>query len=264
MKERKALSRETFRRYRQSDRRVKTRILDEFVEATQLNRKYAIQLLKGTLVDHPRQLGTGPRGRPPRYGPSVVMVLRRLWAMFGFMCGKRLACAIRINLAVLEKFDELRGLKEPTREKLLRISPATIDRLLAWERKKLRLKGRSHTRPGSLRKSLIPLRTFGSEDQKAPGYVEVDLVAHDGGSSSGDFLQTLTLTDVATGWTEVRAVQNKAQKWVLPALKLLASVLPFPLKGLNADYTEMQRVFSPAVAAIQRDCQRRRWPRPVG
>jgi hypothetical protein len=86
-----------------------------------------------------------------------------------------------------------------------------------------------------MRKTLIPLRTFGSEEQKLPGYVEVDLVGHDGGSSSGEFAQTLTLTDVATGWTEIRAVRNKAQKWVFPALQHLASLLPFPLKGLNAD-----------------------------
>jgi len=91
------------------------------------------------------------------------------------------------------------------------------------------------TRPGSLRRGLIPIRTFGEEDQKKPGYVEVDLVAHDGGSSRGEFAQTLTLTDVETGWTEVRGVRNKAQKWVFPALKLLVSLLPFALKGLNAD-----------------------------
>src|SRR5271169_414139 len=235
MKERKALSRETFQRYRRSDRGTKTKILDEFVESTQLNRKYALQKLKGTLRKHPPQVGARPRGRPAHYGQSVVVVLKRLWAMFGFMCGKRLACAIRVNLAVLEKFEELRGLKSGTRASLLHISPATIDRLLAGERKKLRLKGRSHTRAGSLRKSLIPLRTFGSEDQKAPGFVEVDLVAHDGGSASGQFLQTLTLTDVATGWTVVRAVRNKAQKWVFPALQFLVSLLPFPVKGLNAD-----------------------------
>ncbi len=235
MKERKALLRETLQRYRRSDRRAKTKILDEFVEATQFNRKYALQLLKGTLMKRPPQLGGRPRGRPARYGPSVVVVLKRLWAMFGFMCGKRLACAIRVNLAVLEKFQELRGLSRATRERLLHISPATIDRLLAGEHKKLRLKGRSHTRAGSLRKSLIPLRTFGSEDQKAPGFVEVDLVAHDGGAASGQFLQTLTLTDVATGWTVVRAVRNKAQKWVFPALQFLVSLLPFPVKGLNAD-----------------------------
>ena len=97
MKERKALSRETFRRYRGSDRGAKTKILDEFVEATQLNRKYAVQLLKGSLRKRPQPVVARPRGRPPRYGPSMVVVLKRLWAMFGFMCGKRLACAIRVR-----------------------------------------------------------------------------------------------------------------------------------------------------------------------
>ena len=235
MKERKPVTRELARHYRRADRHEKTTMLNEFTRTSELNRKYAIQLLKGTLAVRPRRGGARAQGRPRRYGQSVFVMLKRLWALFGFMCGKRLACAIRANLEVLEKFDELRGLTKGTRERLLSISPASIDRLLAGERKKLRLKGRSHTRPGSLRKSLIPLRTFGSEDQKLPGYVEVDLVAHDGGSSRGQFLQTLTLTDVATGWTLVRAVLNKAQKWVFAALQFLVSLLPFALKGLNAD-----------------------------
>jgi hypothetical protein len=235
MRERKAVTRETRRRYQRADRSGKSVILNEFVCTTELSRKYAIQLLKGTLAVRPRSPGKRPPGRPKRYGQNVHVMLKRLWAMFGFMCGKRLACAIRINLVVLEKFDELQGLNKATRQSLLSISPATIDRLLAGERKKLRLKGRSHTHPGSLRTTLIPLRTFGGQEQKAPGYVEVDLVAHDGGASRGDYLQTLTLTDVATGWTELRAVRNKAQKWVFPALQLLVSLLPFPVKGLNAD-----------------------------
>jgi hypothetical protein len=236
MKERKAVTRETTRRYCRANRGTRTAILNEFVKVTELNRKYAIQLLRGTLrcgASLPR--AARPRGRPRVYDQSMLAMLKRLWALFGFMCGKRLAPAIRVNLVVLEKFKELRGLTQRTRAQLLKVSPASIDRLLAVERKKLRLKGRSHTRPGSMRKTLIPLRTFGSEEQKLPGYVEVDLVGHDGGSSSGEFAQTLTLTDVATGWTEVRAVRNKAQKWVFPALQHLASFLPFPLKGLNAD-----------------------------
>jgi hypothetical protein len=235
MRERKAVTREIRRRYQKANRRRKSAILNEFVSTTQLNRKYAIQLLKGTLRVRERSVGAGARGRPTLYGPSVLLMLKRLWALFGFMCGKRLACAIRINLAVLEKFDELKALTPVVRQKLLRISPATIDRLLAQERKKLRLKGRSHTRPGSLRKSLIPLRTFGTEQRKAPGFVEVDLVAHDGGCASGQFLQTLTLTDVASGWTELQAVRNKAQKWVFAALQSLVAQLPVPLWGLNAD-----------------------------
>lgn len=236
MKERKAVSRETRRRYRRADRRTKSKILDEFVNTTKLNRKYAIQLLKGTLVIRVRTVSRGaPRGRPAIYDQRLLRVLIRLWALFGFMCGKRLVPAIRVNLAVLEKFQELQGMNRETRRALLRISACTVDRLLAGERKKLQLKGRSHTRPGSLRRALIPIRTFDGEDQREPGYVEVDLVGHDGGSTRGEYAQTLTLTDVNTGWTELQAVQNKAQKWVFPALKLLASLLPFLLKGINAD-----------------------------
>ena len=115
MKERKALSRETLRRYRRSDRRAKTKILDEFVAATELNRKYAIQLLKGTLSERPRQLGSAAAGTSRRAtGRALSWMLKRLWAMFGFMCGKRLACAIRVNLAVLERFQELQGLSSAT------------------------------------------------------------------------------------------------------------------------------------------------------
>jgi hypothetical protein len=235
MKQRKAVTRETLERYRRASRREKTRILEQYTKLTGYHRKYALGLLNGTQGVRKASAIKERRGRPRIYTQSVLEALRLLWAMFNFMCGRRLAPAIRVNLVVLEKFRELRGLDARTREKLLRMSPATIDRLLADERKKLRLKGRSHTRPGSLRRGLIPIRTFGKEDQKEPGFVEVDLVAHDGGSSRGEFAQTLTLTDVDTGWTEVRGVRNKAQKWVFPALRFLASLLPFGIKGLNAD-----------------------------
>ena len=236
MGERKAVSKEIRQRYSKAARTTKTKILDEFISTVKLNRKYAIQLLKGTLPIREGRLASGKaRGRPGVYGQQVLGILKRLWAVFAFMCGKRLAPALRANLALLEKFAEVPGLNPQTRGLLLRISPATIDRLLAPERKKLRLKGRSHTRPGSLRRDQIPIRTFGDAQQKQPGYVEVDLVGHDGGSSRGDYAQTLTLTDVHTGWTEVAAVQNKAQKWVFPAIQHLVSLLPFPVKGLNAD-----------------------------
>lgn len=236
LKERKSVTRELRRKYRQATRREKTKVLDQFAGLNSYHRKYAIQLLKGTLKVRRRDGGgVGPRGRPPLYDQTVLAVLKRMWAVFGFMCGKRLASAIRANLALLEKFAELRDVKPQTHRLLLHISAATIDRLLSSERKRMRLKGRSHTRPGSLRRDQIPIRTFAEADQKQPGYVEVDLVGHDGGSTSGEYLQTLTLTDVHTGWTEVAAVRNKAQKWVFPALQHLVSLLPFPLKGLNAD-----------------------------
>lgn len=236
LQERRSVTRETRRKYRRVSRGAKTKILDEFTGLTEYNRKYALQLLKGTVKAPRRPHGVAaPRGHPRVYDPAMLAVLKRLWAVFGFMCGKRLAAALRANLALLDKFCELRGVKPRTRKLLLRISPATIDRLLAGDRKRLRLKGRSHTRAGSLRRDQIPIRTFGEADQKQPGYVEVDLVGHDGGSTSGDYAQTLTLTDVDTGWTEVAAVRNKAQKWVFPALQHLVSLLPFPLQGINAD-----------------------------
>ena len=237
MKQRKAVTTGIVQRYHHANRPKKRQILEEYIELTKYHRKYALGLLNGTQGARKASgdYGKERRGRPRIYTQSVLEALRFLWAMFNFMCGRRLAPAIRVNLMVLEKFRELRGLDALTRERLLRMSPATIDRLLVDDRKKLRLKGRSHTRPGSLRRDLIPIRTFGKEDQKEPGYVEVDLVAHDGGSSRGEFAQTLTLTDVDTGWTEVRGVRNKAKKWVFPAMKFLVSLLPFALKGLNAD-----------------------------
>ena len=121
------------------------------------------------------------------------------------------------------------------RTKLLAMSSATIDRALAPERRRLRVKGRSGTKPGSILKRQIPIRTFAEWDEGRPGFCEVDLVAHDGGSPYGEFCQTLDLTCVATGWTEPRALRNKAQRWVHEAIHEIAEELPFLLLGLDSD-----------------------------
>jgi hypothetical protein len=134
----------------------------------------------------------------------------------------------------LERFGEVE-LAPEVRDKLLRISAATIDRMLAPERRRLRVKGRSGTKPGSILKRQIPIRTFAEWDDARPGFCEVDLVAHDGGDPYGEFCQTLDLTCVATGWTEVRAVKNKAQRWCFQALLDVEGSLPFPLLGLDSD-----------------------------
>jgi hypothetical protein len=122
-----------------------------------------------------------------------------------------------------------------TKKKLLRISAATIDRLLRQERKKYELKGRSLTKPGTLLKHQIPIRTFSEWDEQRPGFVEIDLVGHEGGNPRGDFIQTLNVTDVCTGWTEMQAVKNKAQIWVFEALKDIRKRLPFDLLGIDSD-----------------------------
>jgi len=122
-----------------------------------------------------------------------------------------------------------------TKEKILEISASTIDRLLSKEKAKMRLKGRARTKPGTLLKHQIPIRTFADWDEGRPGFVEIDLVSHDGGNARGDYAQTLDVTDVYTGWTETEAVKNKAQIWTFKALKGIRKRLPFKLLGIDSD-----------------------------
>jgi hypothetical protein len=186
------------------------------------------------------QLAAGPspnRRRAPReriYGPEVLGPLRRVWAALDGPSGKRLAPFMSEIVAALERAGEL-GLEPEIRAKLLRMSAATIDRALAPDRKRLQVKGRSGTKPGSILKRQIPIRTFAQWDDRRPGFCEVDLVAHDGGSPFGEFCHTLDLTCVNTGWTEMRALRTKAQRWVREALADIAKDLPFPLLGLDSD-----------------------------
>lgn len=134
----------------------------------------------------------------------------------------------------LEQAGELK-LDAKTHVKLLGISAATIDRRLGPIRKRMALKRRGGTKPGTLLKHQIPIRTFSQWDEGKPGFVEADLVGHDGGEPSGDYAQTLDMTDVYSGWTETQAVQNKAQVWVFEAIKQIRARLPFPLLGIDLD-----------------------------
>ena len=118
---------------------------------------------------------------------------------------------------------------------LVRISAATIDRRLAPERAKMMSRRRSQTKPGTLLKSQIPIRTWADWDDAVPGFVEIDLIGHEGGNSSGEFCFTLTVTDIATGWTVNRSVQNEAEKWVFGALQHVMGVFPFPIIGIDSD-----------------------------
>src|SRR5664279_2755123 len=141
-----------------------------------------------------------------------------------------------------EIVDRLRAVGElkvddDVRDRLVSISAATIDRRLAGDRARLRLKGRSGTKPGSLLNSQIPIRTWADWDDAKPGFVEIDCVGHEGGDPRGDFCQSLDVTDIATGWTEPRAVKNKAQRWVLAALLEITAAFPFPI-GESTPRTE--------------------------
>lgn len=133
----------------------------------------------------------------------------------------------------LRRFQEL-DVSDELAASLSAMSPATMDRRLAPDRAKMVLRGRSHTKPGSLLKDQIPIRTWAQWDDAAPGFVEIDLVGHEGGNAIGEHCYTLTVTDIATGWTENRSVRNKARIWVIAALQDVAHVMPFPIRGVDS------------------------------
>jgi hypothetical protein len=157
-----------------------------------------------------------------------------IWVIMDCICGKRLAPVLKEVISRLEFHQEL-SVDDRTRELLLKISPSTIDRLLADDRKSLNGASKARTRPGTLLKSQIPIKTFSDWNEQRPGFVEIDLVAHEGGVNSGEFIQSLDVTDVCSGWTEVKAVRNKAQTWVFEAIKDIRQRLPFELLGIDSD-----------------------------
>lgn len=244
MKERKTVTKALADQYRRAAKGKRSRILDQFTEATGYNRSYASRLLRnhGRKVRvHENVIAEGDvrviRQRPAAkrtYDDEVIKPLTKLWEMLDYLSGKRLHAALPLAVERLVACRELR-LKKALREKLLQMSPATIDRALKPARQKHTIKGRSATKPGTLLKHQVPIRTYSDWDDLKPGFLEMDLVGHDGGHAQGEFCYTLDVTDVATGWTELAAVQNKAQKWVFDALQDLRKRLPFPVLGLDSD-----------------------------
>ncbi|NOU13165.1 MAG: integrase [Methylococcaceae bacterium] len=217
-------------RYQQSDRTAKQAILNEFCEVCGYARKYAIRLLNRKSDNN-----TTParrRGAKPKYQADALMQpLRRIWFASDQLCGKRLKAAIPIWLPHYES--EYGSLPESVHTDLLTVSAATLDRLL----KPLRIhhpKGLSGTKPGSLLKTQIPIRTH-HWDETQPGFIEADTVAHCGNSLAGDFVWSLTMTDIVTGWTECRATWNKGSLGVLEQIKMIEASLPFPLRGFDCD-----------------------------
>jgi len=216
-------------RYWRANRAEKARILDEFVANTGYHRKHALRLLKKGM----RQRRRKKVGRPKVYQGEVILVLIKIWAICDQICSRRLQPFLPEIIEVLERHDEL-VLSPQVKQLLLQMSRATIDRCLRSERHKPR-RGLSTTKPGTLLKQAIPIRTFADWDDARPGFEEVDLVAHCGDSTHGEYLHTLTATDVATGWTECLALANRSQRQASAAIETLRLRLPFPLLGIDSD-----------------------------
>ncbi len=214
-------------RYQRVGRRFKTKILDEFCAVCGYARKYAI----GLLSRKPRQ-----RRKPPgprrRYDAEVLEPLKFIWLKSEQMCSKRLKVALPLWLPFYEQ--KQGTLAKALRQKLLRISPATIDRLLKKTRARYPGKGLCGTRPGGLLKQQIPIRTD-NRDIDRPGFLEADTVAHCGSSMAGSFIWSITFTDIFSQGTENRAVWNKGATDVLAQLKDIEKDLAFELQGFDVD-----------------------------
>jgi len=216
-------------RYLKANRAGKKHILNEFVANTGYHRKYAIRILR----HGPRPKGLKKKGHQKVYQGEVVQVLIWVWEICGRICSKRLKPFLPEIVSVLERQNELH-LTAETKTLLLSMSRATIDRRLGPARFE-HPHGLSTTKPGTLLKKAIPVRTYTPWEDEKPGFVEIDLVAHCGETTEGPYLNTLTATDLATGWTECLAIPNKTQAAVSQAVQELRQRLPFPLLGLDSD-----------------------------
>ncbi|RWA57789.1 MAG: transposase, partial [Mesorhizobium sp.] len=200
-------------RYRSGSRSDKRLILDEFVAVTGYHRKHAIRVLRQRASEIP-----GTKRHSLRYGGDVREALVVLWEASERLCSKRLRPLIPVLLPALERHGRLE-LDAALRGKLLTMSPATMDRLLAEVRVVARGGQRRRAGMSSAVRRSVPIRTFGDWNDPPPGYVEVDFVAHSGTSSSGSFVQTMVLTDIATGWTECVPVRTRESGLVVAAIK---------------------------------------------
>jgi len=210
-------------RYLKASKFEKQKILDELTCATGYHRKHAIRVLKnqGQVQNH---LKRKTKTYQSIYRGEVVQVLEQIWEIYGRICSKRLQPILAEAIKVLERCKEIKITKE-TKDLLLKISSASIDRCLL----PVRIKsphGLSTTKPGSLLKNLIPVRTFTEWDEERPGFMEIDLVAHCGNTTEGQYLNTLTCTDISTGWTDITALLHRSQEAVSKAIHWMRPRLP--------------------------------------
>ncbi len=219
------------RRYKEASRKIKTAILNEFCSTCGYHRKHALRLLRG--FKRFTQKPLRKRGRKPAYNPELVLMpLKRIWKTANLPCSKRLKASIPIWLrGYIETYGPI---SQETAAALLRISPSTIDRILKPVRARYTKHGRATTKPGTLLKKHIPVKT-NQWDESRPGFLEADTVAHCGSSTEGIYANTIDCVDIATGWTEQRAVWGKNYQDVIDQIKDIEQSLPFPILGFDVD-----------------------------
>lgn len=215
-------------RYAGATRGERSKVLDEFCRLSNYHRKYAIALLRRPADEEPAKA----RRRGPTYTAEAVRVLERLWDVAGYPWSVRLKGMLPLWLPWARK--HVRGCNEVIEAQLLRMSARQMDRRLAEKKRKLKRRIYGRTKPGTLLKHQIPIKTD-HWDVNEPGYCEIDLVSHSGPSAAGEFIYTLNLTDIHTQWDESYAIMGKGEAGVVNALDEIRQYLPFALKAIDSD-----------------------------
>lgn len=218
-----------YKRYHKSSRAFKQQILDEFCAVTEYNRKYAIRKLNAP----PQDSSTVKKERQKhyRYAPEVIRVLAAVWESAGYPCAIRLKALIVLWMPWIRKRFHI---SKSIQKDINAISARQIDRRLADRKREISHRIYGRTKPGTLLKHHIPIRTD-NWDIQTPGWTEVDTVSHSGNSADGLFAHTVNQTDIHTTWVESRAVLGKGEHGVVTALDEMAEALPFDLKGIDSD-----------------------------
>ncbi len=217
-------------RYLKANKKTKSEMLAEFCRNTTYNNKYAIRILR---AGHEYKMKIINRKGRYTYSNEDIFWLKKIWEIMDYSCGQRLSPQLEEVISKLVLFKEL-DIPQASQERLKHISSTTIDNHLQRFKHELRLKINSTTRPGSLLKKQIPIRTV-SWNETRIGYCELDTVAHCGDSAAGEFISSLDLTDILTQWTETEALLGKAQKRVIAGLENIKNRLPFPLLAIDPD-----------------------------
>jgi hypothetical protein len=257
MKDKKKVCGVIARRYQQADKKGRGKLLDEYTVTLDYNRDYLAHILANggkaryaqvdgkpvKIIAQPalrcgrKALKTASpdrkQGRRPKYqGAAFKALLEDIWSLFDCLCGKLLAPMLRLMLDFLTAEYSL---APDMRDLLASVSPRTIDRILKPVKDQGWLRGLSLTKPGSLLRDQIPVRVLFNWDERKPGFFEFDRVAHCGADASGQFCQTLSGTNVGSGWTEAHALLNSAHRWVKERIPQIRDELPFPLAGVDSD-----------------------------
>jgi hypothetical protein len=216
-------------RYAGAERSERSRLLTEFCRLTKYHRKYAIALLRRPADE---RVGGPPRRRGPTYSAAAIGVLERIWEAADYPWSERLQAMLPVWLEWADQ--HVRGVTPDIKAQLLRMSARQMDRRLAGKKRKLKRKIYGRTKPGTLLKHQVAIKTD-NWDVSEPGYCEVDLVSHSGPSASGEFIHSLNLTDIHTSWSETRAIMGKGERGVVAALEDIRRALPFTLKAIDSD-----------------------------